>query len=256
MRHNLNPPAALAGTRVLVTRPADPSDSLTRLLAELGADVVHQPVIRISEPEDWTPVDAVLRRLDDFDWLAFSSANGVRYLVQRMGAHAHRLGRLKLAAIGAGTADELARWGLKADLVPAEFRAESLATALLVAAPKARFLLARANRGREVLAERLVAGGATVEQMVVYTSSDVETPDPQIAGKLAAGQIDWVTVTSSAIARNLTRVFGAALRQSRLASISPITSESLRALGHEPAVEAARYTMEGLVEAIVAAGRV
>ena len=104
-----------------------------------------------------------------------------------------------------------------------------------------------------MLAEQLTAAGGIVEQVVVYTSSDVATPDPDVAARLAAGRIDWITVTSSAIARSLARLFGDELRRAKLASISPITSAALRELGHEPAVEATEYTMPGLVAAIVRA---
>jgi uroporphyrinogen III methyltransferase/synthase len=239
----------------MVTRAADGTDPLADLLSIRGAVVIHQPVIRIAAPSDWAPVDAVLGRLEDFDWLVFSSANGVRYLVGRLGGQAGRLGRLKLAAIGPGTAEELGRHGLKADLLPAEYRAESLAAALLAVAPRARFLLARASRGREVLSEQLAAAGASVTQVVVYESTDVDAPEAGVLESLAAGRIQWITVTSSAIARNLARLFGPALRRARLASISPITSATLRELGFEPAAEAGRYTMQGLVEAIVAAER-
>jgi uroporphyrinogen III methyltransferase/synthase len=242
----------LVGCRVLVTRAREAADRLAARLGQLGAEVVHHPVIRIAPPADWKPVDATLEHLDRYDWLVFSSVNGVRYLVERCGTRAASLNRLKIAAIGPGTAEELQRYGLKVDLVPAEYRAESLAAALRAEAPQARFLLARASRGREVLHEQLVAGGASVEQVVVYSSTDVETPDPTVAADLAAGRIDWITVTSSAIARSLVRLFGPTLGKSRLASISPLTSATLRELGQRPAAEAVRYTMDGLVEALLA----
>ena len=103
-------------------------------------------------------------------------------------------------------------------------------------------------------AEQLRGAGGTVDQVVVYSSTDVRSPDPDVAGALSAGRIDWVTVTSSAIARSLVRLFGDPLSQAKLASISPITSGVLRQLGYEPAVEAARYTTDGLVEAMVGFG--
>ena len=143
------------------------------------------------------------------------------------------------------------RYHLKADLVPDEYRAESLAAALVPDARGQRFLLARASRGREVLAEELLAAGGIVEQVVVYSSRDVEQADPEIAAALAAGRIDWITVTSSAIARSLANLFGDELRKSKLASISPITSATLRELGYEPAAEAREYTIEGVVDAIL-----
>jgi uroporphyrinogen III methyltransferase/synthase len=97
---------------------------------------------------------------------------------------------------GPGTADELARYHLRADLVPSEFRAESLADELATVAAGKRFLLARASRGREVLADQLRAAGATVDQIVVYTSRDVPNPEPAVVELLATGQLDWITVTS------------------------------------------------------------
>jgi uroporphyrinogen III methyltransferase/synthase len=247
----------LFGKRLVVTRPRHQAASLARLLEELGGQVLFQPAIDIGPPPDWTAVDHVLGRLDRFDWLVFSSTNGVSFLLDRLWETAgdlRRLGRIRLAAIGPGTADELARYRLRADRVPAEFRAESLAAELVGDAPGRRFLLARASRGREILAETLRAAGAEVEQVVVYRSEDVALPDPAVAEALEAGSIDWVTVTSSAIAKSLARLFGERLRRARLASMSPVTSQTLRELGFEPATEAGVYTIEGLAEAIAAAG--
>ena len=138
--------------------------------------------------------------------------------------------------------------------MPTEYRAESLADALLShGVAGRRLLLARTDRGRQVLPERLVAAGATVEQIVVYSTGEVAQPRAEVLAAIADGRIDWVTVTSSSIARSLVALFGDALRRSRLASISPITSGVLRELGYEPAAEAREYTMQGLVAAIVAA---
>ena len=248
----------LSGTRltatVLVTRPRDQAGQLWERLSALGATVVVQPAITIMPPRDWGPVDAALAQLDRYDWLVFSSANGVRYLLGRLletGSRIEQLRRLQLAAIGPGTAEELARHGLVADLVPPQYRAESLSAALAAMAPGSRFLLARASRGREVLAAELAAAGGAVEQIIVYTSSDVETPDAAITAMLSAGRIDWITVSSSAIARSLARLFGADLRRAKLVSISPLTSETLRQLGFSPAAEATVYTMDGMVDAML-----
>jgi uroporphyrinogen III methyltransferase / synthase len=243
----------LAGQTVMVTRPGGEEDALTRLLRELGAEVLHQPVIRISDPPDWQPVDNVLDRLDQFDWIVFSSANGVQYFIERLlniGGDFGQLRRAKLAAIGPATSDALSRYRLLADVIPLEFRAESLADALAGQASGKRFLLIRASRGREILAEQLRSAGAIVEQVVAYTSSDIDQPDPDIVAKLTAGKIDWITVTSSSIARALVNLFGQKLRQSKLASISPVTSATLHELGYEPAAEAEQYTMPGLVQSI------
>lgn len=248
----------LFGRRIMVTRPRGQVDGLRQRLQELGADVVAQPAIEITKPDDWRPVDAALARLDDFNWLVFSSVNGVRFLLDRLCAvhgDLRRLGGLRLAAIGPGTADELATYHLKADYVPDEFRAESLAGGLAADAAGQRFLLARASRGREVLADELQAAGGEVHQIVVYRSRDVTTPEAEVIEALRQGRIDWTTVTSSAIARSLAAMFGGDLRRTRLVSISPVTSATLRQLGHEPAVEARTYNMSGVVEAIVNVGQ-
>lgn len=246
--------APLAGRRVLLTRPRRQSEGLWRQLHELGAEVLAQPAIEIGPPADWAPVDAALAHVEDYQWLVFSSSNGVRALFERLQflrGDLRAVARVKLAAIGPGTAEELARYELHADLVPDEHRAETLAEALATQPPGTRFLLARASRGREVLAEQLTAAGAIVEQVVVYSSADVVAPDAAVAQTLESGRIDWITVTSSAIARSLVRLFGPALGRARLASISPITSQTLRELGWTPTVEAREYTMDGLVEAVL-----
>jgi uroporphyrinogen III methyltransferase/synthase len=250
-------PNCLSGCLVLVTRPGEQAQELRELLADLGAEVLEQPGITVSDPPDWSPVDAALERIASYDWLVFSSSNGVKRLLDRFLLRGGSLGQLatvKLAAIGPGTAAELVRYGLKADVVPEEYRAESLAAALAPQAAGKRFLLARASRGRQVLPEQLTAAGGIVEQVVVYSTNDVKTADPRIAAALSAGRVDWVTVTSSAIARAIVGLFGEDLRKARLASISPVTSQTLRELGHPPAAEATEYTMAGLVAAIAAFG--
>jgi uroporphyrinogen III methyltransferase/synthase len=246
----------LFGQAVLVTRPRHQLHALSDLLLELGAGVWHQAAIEVRPPADWNVVDEVLDRVDQFDWLVFSSANGVSFLLNRIldrGQDLRRLGGVRLAAMGPGTADQLKDFKLRPDLIPDEFRAEALAEKLAENAAGKRFLLARASRGREVLAETLRAAGGDVEQVVVYESQDVVVAEPDIVAALDAGKLDWTTVTSSAIARSLVKLFGPRLRKTRLASISPVTSATLRELGYEPAVEAKVFTMDGLVEAICAA---
>jgi uroporphyrinogen III methyltransferase/synthase len=243
----------LFGKRVLVTRPRRQAGELAAALQDLGAEVLFQPAIEIGPPDDWSPVDRAVRELDHYDWLVFASANGVRAFLDRLleTRDLRALGRAKLAAIGSGTAEELARYRLRADLVPDEHRAEALAQALCAGANAgSSFLLLRASRGREVLAEALAASGTQVDQVVVYTSRDVARADAEVLALLDAGKIDWITVTSSAIARSLAAIFGQRLRTSKLASISPVTSATLAELGYPVAAEATPYTMGGVVEAI------
>ena len=186
-----------------------------------------QPAIEISPPDDWRAVDAALARLNPFDWLVFSSVNGVHIAdhLLETGGDMRRLAGVKLAAIGPGTSDELAAYHLRVDGQPPDvYRAEALADFLAPSGRGRRFLLARASRGREVLAETPRPAGANVEQIVVYKSTDVAEADPDVAAAVTAGRVDWVTVTSSAIARSLARLFGDDLGKVKIASISPITS--------------------------------
>ena len=248
----------LFGQRVLITRPRRQAARLCDLLSELGAHCLLQPAIEIEPPADWSAVDTAMERLGEFDWLVFSSANGVEHFLGRLlstGRDVRALGPLKIAAIGPATADALQQFHLQPDLTPDEYRAESLANALVEAGSKntspPQLLLVRASRGREVLAETLTAAGCSVEQVVAYGSVDVLTPQAEIAALLRQGRIDWTTVTSSAIARSLVRLFGDDLRRTKLASVSPITTNTLRELGHEPTAEAREYTMDGVVKAIL-----
>lgn len=245
----------LFGRTVLITRPEHQSEALADQLRNLGANVLCQPAIEIREPANWSPVDAAVRRLRDFDWLVFSSSNGVHYFFHRLLALGHdlrQLGDARLAAIGPATVDALAEYHLRADVQPSTYRAEALAEVLAPDARGQRFLLARASRGREALAQMLTAAGGVVEQAVVYESRDVAAPEVEVAEALDAGRIDWTTVTSSAIARSLVHLFGEGLRKTRLAAISPLTAEVLTDLGHPPALVAETYTTAGIVAAILA----
>jgi len=246
----------LFGRTVLVTRPAHQADSLAERLAALGAQVLFQPAIEIARPRDWGPADTAIAQLGSFDWLVFSSANGVRFFLDRLAHHrldVRALGHMRLAAIGPGTADALAEYRLQADLQPAEYRAESLAEALLPGAVGGRVLLLRASRGREVLAETLSAAGAHVQQAVVYESRDVTAADPEVVAALDEGRIDWITVTSSAIARSVVNLFGDRLRRAKLAAISPLTAGVLQDAGFAASAIASPYTTAGLVESLLAA---
>ncbi len=246
----------LFGQTILVSRPSHQGEKLVRPLEELGAEVIVQPAIDITPPQDWRPVDDALGQLDQYDWVVFTSVNGVRMMLDRLlavGRDVRAFAGSRLASIGPGTTEELRRYTLVPDLQSAEARAESLADALAGQAHGRRFLLPRANRGREVLAQRLAAAGGDVDTVVVYHSTDRVSMDAEVIRRFEEGEVDWVTVTSSATAGALVKLLGRHLSSCRLASISPITSGTLRQLGVEPAVEAEQYTMPGLCAAIVAA---
>ncbi|QGJ69300.1 Uroporphyrinogen-III synthase /uroporphyrinogen-III C-methyltransferase [Planctomycetales bacterium 10988] len=248
----------LFGQRILVTRPEDQAEELAKPLRELGAEVLIQPAITIDPLPDWSQIEEVIGRIAAFDWVIFSSKNGVRYFLERLFASGKDLRSLagqKLAAIGPGTADELRQWHLRADLIPEVYRSEGMVDALRDEAPGKRILLPRASRGRDVMPKQLQELGATIEQVTVYQSEDVALPDPEIKSLCQAGEIDWVTVTSPAIARNLIAMFGEDLKKTKLVSISPVTSTALREAGFQPAAEAREYHMPGVIEALTAASQ-
>jgi uroporphyrinogen III methyltransferase/synthase len=245
----------LFGRTVLVTRPRHQAKPMCERLARLGARVLVQPAVEIGPIDNLAQLDAAIANLDKFDWLVFSSSNGVGYFLDRLkntGRDMRALGNLRIAAIGPGTVDALAAYSLRADVCPDEYRAEALAEALATDAGGKRFLLVRASRGREVLAEMLTTAGGQIEQVVAYTSRDVGSADPEVAHALVDGDVDWTTVTSSAIARSLVKLFGEQLKRTKLAAISPLTAGVLSKLGYEPAIVGQVYTADGLVDAILA----
>ena len=244
----------LFGKRILVPSSSRTSDKLRDQLEILGAEVLARAAIRITEPTDWSPVDSAIENLGSYDWLVFSSGNGVDHFMRRvfqLGGDARVLGGVRIAVAGSGTAERLGRYHVNADLVPKKFVAESLAHALLAETDSRRFLLAGASRGRQVLGEELERAGAQADQIVVYSSVDVGEADREVAGALADGEIDWITITSSATARSLRTLYGDALEGVRMASISPVTTDALRELGLDATVEASPHSVPGLVQAIL-----
>ncbi len=248
----------LFGQRIVVTRPIGESDLASASLEALGAEALAAPTVTIEPPRDFQPIDEAIARLHSFDWLVFTSGNGVRHFLDRLearGLDLRALGHLKLAAIGPATAEALGRYHLKADLVPDSFRSEALAEALSPHVAGRRVLLARADRGRAVLQDEL-RRVAQVEQVAVYRNLDAEAIDPVVLGRIAEGSVDWITLTSSAITERLHALLPVEAsrrvgRSIRLASLSPVTSATAERLGWPIAAEANTYTWDGLVTAIV-----
>jgi len=242
----------LFGTRVLVPGFPAGSKTLRDALTRLGADAVVQPALRVTPAPEPAALDAALERLGRYDWVVFSNALAVDALLARLfarGGDLRQLGGVRLAAIGAGTADRLRSYHLSADVVPESLDPAAFAR-LLLAGPRARILLVQGGRGAGAVARALADAGGMVDQVAAYGSRDVAEPDPDVAAALAAGEIGWITVTSSAAARSVARLYGEGLRSARWASIGPLASASIRELGFEVAAEAAPPTTAGLVDAI------
>jgi uroporphyrinogen III methyltransferase / synthase len=251
----------LFGQRVVVTRPSDEADRSVESLEALGAEALLAPMVRILRLEDFEALDDAIARLDSFDWLVFTSGNGVRHFLDRieaLGLDLRALGRVKVAAIGPSTAEALGDYRLKADLVPASHRSEGLVEALAGRVAGRRVLLARADRGRALLPDEL-GRIAAVEQVTAYRNADAEAIPSDVLRRIEEGSVDWVTLTSPAIAARFQGLLSDKAkarvgREVRLASLSPVTSEAIARLGWPVAVEAEVHTWDGLVDAI--AGRI
>ena len=255
----------LFGRRVLVTRPRDQSAELVSRLAAMGADAVEVPMIRIVPPDDPGPLLRAATDPSVFDWIVFASANGVEGFMTALLDGERDLRALKgpkLCTVGTGTAERLARYGIKVDLVPEEFRAEAVAAALGREGPLdgARVLLPRSDIGRDVMADQLREAGALVTDVVAYRTVLDESPredGPDIYGMLLEGRIDAVTFTSASAVRNFVKVYGAdqapdLLRHTVVAAIGPVTAEAATQLGIAITVQPATYTIPALVDAIAA----
>lgn len=253
----------LFGKRVLVTRPREHAAELVDRLESIGAEAIEAPMIRILPPEDFAPLDEACAHVSEFDWIVFASGNGVDAFVERLLAgrsDLRALGGVKLCGVGAATGERLARYGLKVDLVPAEYRAEALIRAFEEHGDvsRLRVLLPRADIGREVVADELRKRGAQVTEVVAYRTVVVEPEregEPDIYRMLLEKRIDVVTFTSASAVRNFVRVVGAEpaadlLRNVVVASIGPVTAEAAMQYNIKTTVVPAQYTVPALVDAI------
>lgn len=248
----------LFGLRIGITRAEEQSEPEIKRALELGAQPVLLPTIEIGPPADWEPVDAAIARLDEYQWLVFTSANGVNYFMNRLwetGYDARKLARLKIATIGPSTAEALQQFHLRADLIPDQYRAEALAAALKPLVQGQKILWAGANRGREVLQTELAEVSATVDKIVVYENHDVTSWGSESLELLESGEIDWIGLSSPSIARNFSRLLTEDIRQhlgsrTRLVSISPVTTQAAKDVGLQIDAEAEEYLWDGIFAAI------
>jgi uroporphyrinogen III methyltransferase / synthase len=240
----------LFGVSVLVTRPREQSGAFAESLREAGARVYEVPVIELLPPEDCSPVDAAIARLSDYDWVVFTSANGVRRFCDRVwvSADARAFARARLCAIGPETARALGQYGLRADMVPDEYVAEAVARALLPYEPRC-VLIPRARVARDVLPAALQRGGARVDVVEVYRT---EAPaGVEEALQRALPDVHVVTFTSSSTVANFVRLAGAPPPHAKVACIGPVTSQTARDHGLSVDISATDYTAEGLLQALV-----
>jgi len=252
----------LFGRRIVVTRSRQQASDLRRRLEELGAEAIEFPTIRLLPPRSEKRMREAARHLGRYDWVVFTSANAVERFVavvlEENRGDIRAFGRARIAAIGPATREAVERCHLAVALQPERYVAEEVVAAMERAGELdgARVLVPRAEQAREVLPEGLRQAGARVDVVSVYrTVADKPANTREIIEDLLAGSIAMVTFTSSSTAANFVRAVGAKrikriAEKTRFASIGPITSQTLRKYGLQPAVEARDYTIDGLVAAI------
>lgn len=249
----------LLGRTIVVTRAREQASDLVEQLEALGAEVLECPTIRVIPPESWKALDGAITRLRDYHWVVFTSVNGVRFFFARLAHHGmdtRALGHLRTAVIGPATAAALASHGLRSDLMPESYRAESVVEAFRAEAlTGATVLLPRAAEARPVLPEELRRMGARVDEIPVYHTEIASDGAPELIRRLEGGEVDLVTFTSSSTVKNFKRLLppgkAAALMDGvQVASIGPITTETAEGLGFRVDLTAAAYTIPGLVQAI------
>jgi uroporphyrinogen III methyltransferase/synthase len=206
-------------------------------------------------------VDRTVREVRNYDWLILTSANGVTALGERLaalGLDARHLAGVKIAAIGRATADALRQLGLRADLVPTQFVAESLAAELIAREPMTgkRVLMLRADIARPALREKLVEAGAVVEDVSIYQTRPAAALPEEVLEALRDGKVNWITFTSSSTAKFFAELLGperGLLAKLKIASIGPITSRTAKEIGLHVDVEAKQFDIAGLVTALTSA---
>jgi uroporphyrinogen III methyltransferase/synthase len=250
----------LFGQRIMITRAPEQAGEFAARLRALGADAVELPVISIQPAADPGPLDAAIERLDSYDWLIFTSANGVRFFLDRLDRSNRDLRalRARICAIGPATKKAIEALHLKVDLMPAEYVAESIVAAFgALGVAGAHMLLPRAAVARDLIPVELGKLGAQVEVVEAYRNVVPEEARTRVEEIFAASRKpDWITFTSSSTVKNFVALAGHhVLEGVRIASIGPVTSGTLRAHGLTVDAEAAQYTIEGLIDVLMESAR-
>jgi uroporphyrinogen-III synthase len=249
----------LSGWRILTTRASKQSGGLAAPLREMGAEVIEIPTIEIKPPTSYKALDAALKNIGKYDWLILTSVNGVEALfarLKKLRVAPAKLAHLEVAAIGPATQREIEKQGLKVGVTPDRYVAEAVVEALKGETKGKRVLLVRAKVARDVLPIELRKAGAKVDVAEAYETHVPKGAKAKLNRLFSndTSRPDIVTFTSSSTATNflalLEKDHWHGLREIWLASIGPVTSDTLRQAGFKPNIEALEYTMEGLALAI------
>ena len=250
----------LFGRTILVTRAADQAGEFSRLLEAQGARILECPTIRIAPPESFTGLDDAIARLADFHWLVFTSGNAVTAFfdrLQRLGLDSRAIGPCRVCAVGPKTAEQLQAHGVRADLIPEDYKGEGVVAAFAeMDIHGLRILFPKGDRARDVIPTGLRQQGAEVAAPVAYRNLAPDSVPLPVLMALEERRVDCVTFTASSTVSNLAGLLGEnhflkLLEGVTVASIGPITSRTCRELGLEVLIEPREYTLAALTAEIV-----
>jgi uroporphyrinogen III methyltransferase / synthase len=250
----------LFGKTIVVTRARTQASDMVARLTQLGANCIECPVIKVVPADDDQNLDAAISKIKEYDWLIFTSVNGVDYFFSRLYENEKDfrcLGHLQTAVIGPATAERLKNYGINTDILPESFRAESIIDAFkneTVSGKK--ILLPRAKQSRPILPDELTKMGATVHEVTAYQTILDADQGQMLIDQLEAGKIDMITFTSSSTVTNFKSLipadrFDALIKNVTIAAIGPITAETAQKNGFIVHLSADEYTIPGLCEAIL-----
>ncbi len=250
----------LMGRCVVVTRAREQASDLVKRLSDLGAECLECPTIKVSPPQDVKPLDRAMENLSSYDWLIFTSVNGVNFFFERLfqkNKDVRALKDIHTAVIGPATEKRLFDFGLKSDIVPESYRAESVVKAFAGKDVTGRkILLPRAKEARPVLPLELKKMGAVVDEVTAYCTHAVKDNTDVLSARLKERSIDMITFTSSSTVKNFRALFPNEdlkdlMRGVTIASIGPVTADTARDLGFDVHIIAESYTIPGLCQAIL-----
>ena len=252
----------LFGKRIVVTRAREQASEFLRTLQMLGAEAIEFPTIEVMPPKSWESLDRAIKALDEYDWLLFTSVNGVKFFLKRLGflgKDIRDLKGIKIGVIGPKTAAMWHRMGIKPDLMPDEYRAEAVVESLReLGISGAKILIPRAARAREVLPEQLREAGAHVNVVHAYRTISPDHDTGRVMELLMGGSIDMVTFTSSSTVSNFVKMFDSGggrlqelMKNVAVACIGPITAETAEEYNFKVSLVPPKYTIASLTESIM-----
>jgi uroporphyrinogen III methyltransferase/synthase len=248
----------LFGKGIVITRPERQADDLANLLISEGAYPIHFPTIKIVPPKDWHKLDAAMEALTSYDWLIFTSANGVQFFFERLrekNKDIRDLKGIKICCIGPATARQIEDRGIKVDLVPEQFIAEGILQSFAAMDLKGRkILIPRAAKARDVLPEGLKKLGAIVDVVSAYQTVNSGKKKDELATMIYDNKVDVITFTSSSTVTNFVEIMGRDFTLPAhidVACIGPVTEAAAKKAGFKIDIQQEEYTMEGLVQSLI-----